>query len=215
MKKGIVTAIFLIFLPLYFVAQVSLHDSITYTFNIKTNPFAMLQGPIMYTSEYRLGFEKPVSLTSAIQVSASWLGKAFYENFIEAAADVNDILLINGYRFQAEYKYYLKSIRHRWMPFNGLYMAINGSYSQAKITTSDYKIHDEYISAIYEYIALKNGYQYCYGRYTFDFFYGLGIRDIIWKSNLSQQNQTLDKKNFVPFNSSLKILLGINIGIRL
>lgn len=175
----------------------------------------MLQGPIMFTSEYRIGIEKPVSLFSTIQVSGSFLGKAFYVNFMEAVNDMNDALLINGYRFQAEYKYYFLGKKREQYPFSGFYFSINGSYSQAKITTAYYKFHDEYISAVYEYAALKAGYQYCYKRYTFDIFYGMGIREVLWKSNIPQQNQNLDKKKFIPFNTPLKILLGINIGIRI
>lgn len=197
-------------------AQFENYTSVPRNINFKFNPLAMFQGPIMYTSEYRLGFEKPISTYSTFQILASYLDKAPYVYFMEAVVDENDLLIINGYRAQVEYRNYFLGRKQNILPFEGFYWAATGSYSHVKITTAYYKIKGEYIWATYRYLALKLGYQYAYNHYTFDFFYGMGIRDIIWDTNIQQNGANkLNKNDYVPFKSSIKILLGINIGYRL
>ncbi len=212
--------LFLIFSILIFslstLAQFEKYDSVPRTINFKFNPFAMFQGPIMYTAEYRFGFEKPISTYSTFQILASYLDKAPYVYFMEAVVDENDLLIINGYRAQVEYRNYFLGRKQGILPFEGFYWAANGSYSHVKITTAYNKLRDEYIWATYRYLALKVGYQYAFKHYTFDFFYGMGIRDIIWDTNIQQNGANkLNKDDYVPFKSSLKILLGVNIGYRL
>ncbi|GAB4459430.1 MAG: hypothetical protein Fur0028_13100 [Bacteroidales bacterium] len=212
--KILILLIFIVFFKLSLWSQIGNYDTIPHTLNIKCNPFAIFQGPILYTAEYRLGFEKTIATFSTVQVLGSYLNKAPYAYYIEAYN--NERLIIEGYRIQLEYKNYFWGRKHGVLPFEGFYWAINGSYSHVSITNSYYKLRNQNISATYQYLAVKLGYQYVYNHYTFDFYYGMGFRDIIWQTNIPQNGgNTLNKYDFVPFKNSLKILLGINIGFRI
>lgn len=213
-KLFLIFSFFILFFPTY--AQFEKKDSSYRTINVKFNPFAMFQGPIVYTAEYRLGFEKPISTYSTFQILVSYLDKAPYVYFIESLMDNNDLLIINGYRAQVEFRNYFLDKKHGIFPFEGFYFAANGSYSHVNITTAYYRFRNEYIWATYRYLSLKLGYQYVYKHYTFDLFYGIGIRDIIWDTNIQQNSSNkLNKDDFVPFKGSIKILLGLNFGYRL
>jgi len=202
-------------MPMYAQWEQSLEHK-NYSINIKTNPFVVFQGPILYTAEYRLGIEKPIATFSTLQIMAAYLNKSPYVYLAEAAMSYNDELLIHGYRFQAEYKYYFLGRKQGIYPFEGFYISANASYSKAYITNYYFKMRNQWIQATYQYLALKLGYQYVHNNYTFDFFYGMGYRDIIWQSNLPHSNTNkLNRGDFVPFDNALKILLGINIGYRI
>jgi len=204
---------FFIIVPIF--AQWDNQYNKSYILNIKINPFTILQGPILYTAEYRLGFEKPIATFSTIQIMAAYLNKSPYVYLAESAMSFNEELIINGYRFQAEYKYYFLARKKGTSTFEGFYTAANASYSKAHITNYYYKMRNQGIDATYQYIALKLGYQHTVNSYTFDFFYGMGYRDITWLSNLPHSNtQNLNRGNFVPFDNAIKILLGFNIGFR-
>lgn len=208
--------VWLVCTPFQSKAQLGTYDTVPHTFNVKCNPFAIFQGPILYTAEYRLGFEKPIAPFSTIQILGSYLNKAPYVFFIEASNNYNDLLIITGYRLQIEYKNYFLGRKQGIYPFEGYYWAINGSYAHANITDSYYKLRNQGIMATYQYLATKLGYQYAYKHYTFDFFYGMGYRDINWRTNIPQNgSNTLKRKDFIPFDNSLKILLGVNIGFRI
>ena len=212
--KILILLIFIVFFKLSLWSQIGNYDTIPHTLNIKCNPFAIFQGPILYTAEYRLGFEKTIATFSTIQILGAYLNKAPYAYYIEAYN--NERLIIEGYRIQIEYKNYFLGRKHGVLPFEGFYWAINGSYAHASITDSYYKLRNQSISATYQYLAVKLGYQYAYNHYTFDFYYGMGFRDIIWQTNIPQNGgNTLNKYDFVPIKNSLKILLGINIGFRI
>ena len=120
--------LFLIFSILIFslstLAQFEKYDSVPRTISFKFNPFAMFQGPIMYTAEYRFGFEKPISTYSTFQILASYLDKAPYVYFMEAVVDENDLLIINGYRAQVEYRNYFLGRKQGILPFEGFYWAV-------------------------------------------------------------------------------------------
>ncbi|NSW46167.1 MAG: hypothetical protein HPY79_10180 [Bacteroidales bacterium] len=207
---------FIFITPTYAQWNDSFEQHKTYILNIKTNPFTIFQGPILYTAEYRLGFEKPIATFSTIQIMAAYLGKSPYVYLAEAAMSYNDEIKINGYRFQAEYKYYFLARKKGTSPFEGFYTAANASYSKAYITNYYFKMRAQGINATYQYIALKFGYQHTVNNYTFDFFYGMGYRDITWQSNLPYSNtQKLNRGDFVPFDNAIKILLGFNIGFRI
>lgn len=208
--------LFFIILKFSLYSQIGTYDTIPHSINIKCNPFTVFQGPIMFTSEYRLGFEKPIATFSTIQVMGSFLGKAPYVYYFEAVNNTNDYLIIKGFRIQVEYKNYFMGQKYGTYPFEGFYWSVNGSYAHANITNSYYSLKGQKISATYQYIALKIGYQYAYKHYTFDFFYGMGYRNINWHTNIPNSGiGSLNKKDFIPFDTPLKILLGLNIGYRL
>lgn len=208
--------IFFVTLKSTLYSQIDTYDMPLRTLNIKCNPFTVFQGPIMFVSEYRLGFEKPIATFSTIQIMGSYLSKAPYVYYFEAVNNMNDYLIIEGYRMQIEYKNYFLGRKHGNYPFEGFYWSINGSYAHASITNSYYSLKGQKISATYQYLALKLGYQYAFNHYTFDFFYGMGYRNINWHSNIPNSGiGTLNKKDFVPFDTPIKILLGLNIGYRL
>lgn len=208
--------IFFVLLNSTTYSQIKTYDTIPQTINIKCNPFTMFQGPILFTSEYRLGFEKPIATFSTIQVIGSYLGKAPYVYYFEAVNNINDFLIIKGYRLQMEYKNYFMGRKYGTYPFEGFYWSINGSYAHATITNPYYRLKEQNISATYQYLALKLGYQYAHNNYTFDFYYGMGYKNINWHSNISNSGiVSLNKKDFVPFDTPIKILLGLNIGYRI
>src|SRR6478609_283611 len=68
---------------------------------IKTSPLAMLQGPILGFSEYRLQYERALTPSHAILISMSYLGKgifsdSFYSNF--SFSNPYATTQYNGYR---------------------------------------------------------------------------------------------------------------------
>lgn len=111
------------------------------TFYLKSNPLAVLVGPILGTSEYRLAVEAVANNRISYQISGSYLSKSIlfslFQNDSTNAPLASDFKF-PGYRLQGEARLYIlkfqkeKSIKENVVP-SGLYTAVNVSYSFAEL----------------------------------------------------------------------------------
>lgn len=176
---------------------------------IKTSPFSVVAGPIVFTSEYRLAYETVLADNQSLQIGISYLGKSWYASLMENADSVQsqDKLLIKGVRVQLTYKIFLTEEKAP----EGLYVAPHFSYSYCEFSTKYLNGHNYYIKAIYVNYNGLIGYQFIYDRLVLDAFCGLGYKDNTWLEHYRQSNSILDDEEF---NSGhLKIYLGMNIGL--
>lgn len=106
---------------------------------LKINPFPILQGPIVNTSEYRIGLEFVGGKRLTYQVAGSYLSKSilFRTNLIpDSTRALSDLFEFPGYRVQAQVRYFFiksrfgKSIEDYLSP-SGLYIALHSSYAAA------------------------------------------------------------------------------------
>jgi hypothetical protein len=180
---------------------------------LKTNPFTIVQGPIPYVSEFRLAYEHVTSERTSIQISGSYLAKGFMLLISEAATSPPINLKVLGYRFQAEFRYYLIKRKKEICAPTGIYIAPLFSYSNARISNKSNVLQDEYYNITYTNYCLKFGIQIIKNNLAFDPFVGLGYRDNIWQEHFNNATNVMNKKD-IPFysNNPLKILLGFNAG---
>jgi len=180
---------------------------------LKTNPFAFPVGSIPLTSEFRLAYETVLSTRSSLQISGSYLGKGLLTTFIEASSVPPIVLKVRGFRFQAEYKYYLLNNKEQTKAPKGLYVALQYSYSRAKITDKKNVLQDEYILITYTNYCFKVGFQIINKNLAFDPYIGIGYRDNIWLEHFNNVSTYASKEDYELFPySPLKILLGFNAG---
>ncbi len=173
---------------------------------LKTNPFVFPIGTIPITSEFRLAYETVLSQRSSIQISGSYLGKGIILTIAEAGSVPPIVLKVRGFRFQAEYKYYLLNHKDQTIAPEGLYIALQYSYSRAKVTEKNNVLQDKSDLIIYSNYCLKSGFQIINKNLAFDPFIGIGFRDNVWKEYY------ISKKGFEVYPGPLKILLGFNAG---
>ena len=180
---------------------------------LKTNPFTIVQGPIPYASEFRLAYEHVTSERTSIQIAGSYLSKGFLMIMSEAATNPPINLKIRGYRFQAEFRYYLIKRKDGTIAPRGIYIAPLFSYSNAKISNKKNVLKDEYYNITYTNYCLKFGVQIIKKNLAFDPFIGFGYRDNIWQEHFNNATTVMNKKD-IPFYSDnqLKVLFGFNAG---
>lgn len=101
---------------------------------IKTNPFAILWGPIPLTSEYKLIVEVPSSRYQSVQVGISIFRKSPVIGIMEMQTNsqYDPKLIISGFRLQAANKFYW--IRKKFASPFGFFIAPHVSYSNARIS---------------------------------------------------------------------------------
>ncbi len=181
---------------------------------IKTNPLPIIHGPIIYTAEYRLVYEKAIAPEQAILIGGSYLGKSIYLTMLEE----NDTayqnatghlkMTVNGFRFQFAYKLYFAKNAPK-----GFYIAPYFSYSQARFSTKYLKQYDDYIKATFMNYDIIVGYQALItDKIALDIFSGLGYRENTWVEHFSQTTTPMDEPPPPIYNGWLKIILGCNIG---
>lgn len=179
---------------------------------LKTNPFVFPLGSIPLTSEFRIAYETVLSQRSSIQISGSYLGKGLLTTFAEAATVPPIVLKVRGFRFQAEYKYYLLNHKDQANAPKGLYVSLQYSYSRARITDKKNILQDEYILITYTNYCFKTGFQIINKNLAFDPFIGIGYRDNVWLEHFNNVTSYASKNDYEPFPGPLKILLGFNAG---
>jgi hypothetical protein len=192
------------------------NDSLTNLFPkphiyLKTNPLCMLQGPIIFTSEFRLSAERMTAKKQSFQITAGYLGKGAYLYLFESMQNSNYEFKVNGARFGLEYRIYLFD-KNNPKP-EGMYIAPAFSYSYAKITDAYSSSRNEYIQATFINYTIKGGYQLIRNKLALDFFYGLGYKDNTWTMNQNQSFSVLPNNDFELFPGNLKLILGFNVGI--
>ena len=153
---------------------------------LKTNPLALLQGPIpFYSAEARLGFEGIASDHLTYQGSAGYifLSPIFNALIGNAPGVFGGNLRMPGYRFQGEVRYYYiklynkKKLSKVFLP-SGLYVGLNASYASADFKAKDIPVQK--IDFTQMNVNLIGGAQLMYNDlFGLDVFAGLGYKNNI------------------------------------
>jgi hypothetical protein len=179
MKKTCIGFLFLMVLVISTLQTAAQNEVQDYKFTLKTNPLAVLNGPINIlgvipiTGEYKILFETKVSPKSSIQIGAGYLGPSALLNLDRLAGEDSEIsgIKTSGFRGQAGYRYFLS--RDLSAP-EGFYVGPHVSYAAAKIVNKD-DPGDE-VAATKLNISIFTGYQLITsGGFTLDVFMGMGL----------------------------------------
>lgn len=179
---------------------------------LKTNPLAIIWGPIPFTAEYRLVIESFTAPNQSIQLGASYLGKSIILTLLEDNnTNMFDLdLIVKGFRFQCAYKYYFYQKNETF----GFYVSPFFSYSMAKFTNRYYNTYDEHVKATYINYNIIAGYQAgIMNIFILDIFAGFGYRDNYWIENFNQTVSSIDDSDLYFYDMHLKLILGFNAGI--
>lgn len=183
---------------------------------IKTNPLAILWGPVPLTSEYRLVAEITTGRTKSAQIGISYLGISPVWKVFEKIAQVPGYyqLKVKGWRIQVAHKFYLIS-RRRYAPF-GFYVSPNVSYSNARLSfgLNNY-VRQNYYDFRHLNANLLIGVQVGRNsRITMDIFGGLGYKQNTVHHHVNNYRIIpFDTNDFGEFyNSAVKLTFGINFG---
>lgn len=192
----------------------------------KTNPLAIIWGPIPLTSEYRVMGEFVIDRNISTQVGFSGLLKSPILTLIEDSTrqDYELPLVVNGFRFQASGKYYLNSLLHKWrlgrdMPApEGFYIGPHVSYSTARFTDRYWRNYDVYLRISHFNVNLMGGYQYLLGHgLVLDLFVAGGYKRNWWQEKgLAGVVTAVNSDELGAFyRSNLSLFIGFNMGIAL
>ncbi len=180
---------------------------------IKSNPLAILWGPIPFTAEYRMVAEITTGRTQSDQIGISYLGTSPIWSIIEKAAQVPTKyqLRLRGFRIQVAHRFYLIG-RKQYAPF-GFYVSPLVSYSNAQISLRYYK--QTYLDFSHFNANLLVGLQV--GRnsnFTMDMFAGLGYKKNTVLIHVNNHRIIpFDTKDLGDlYNSPIKLTVGINFG---
>jgi hypothetical protein len=178
---------------------------------IKTNPIAILWGPIPYTAEFRLVYENLVVPRQSLLIGASFLGKSMVltmQEMADTTLQYQAKTKVSGFRIQLEYRYYFKSkYDENW----GYYIAPHFSFSKASFTDG----YNGLIGYAWEFRYLDYGLivgnQTVLSRRALDIWCGLG-----YKKHLAywiEPTKTKPTDDFYDFMPDIKIYFGFNFGI--
>lgn len=110
------------------------------SFYFKTNPLAIIQGPIPGVAEYRAGFEAMAAPRLSYQPSVSYIGKSPLFNILLPDTGFGlsgRDFMISGYRLQGQLRYYYLNFHGNdlssLMRPSGLYVGLHSSFSTATI----------------------------------------------------------------------------------
>ena len=183
---------------------------------LKTNPLAILWGPIPFTAEYRLISEITTGQRHSEQIGISFLNTSPLWKIIEKTTPISSKykLKTKGWRIQYAHRFYLIK-RKKYAPF-GFYVSPTISYSNAQISIG---LLNYYRKSYYNFsnlnINLLLGYQFGKNsRFTVDIFSGIGYKkNTVFYHVNSYKITPFDTKDFGEFyNSDLKLSIGINFG---
>lgn len=178
---------------------------------IKTNPFAILWGPIPFTAEYRLVYEAKVFKGQSILIGGSLLGKSMMltmAELIDTTMQYQAKTVVRGFRLQLEYRFYFKNkYDGRW----GYYLTPHFSFSKAQFTDDYYRLQGYATEFRYLDYGLIAGNQNVIGKSALDIWFGLG-----YKKNIAywiQPNKIEEIEDFESFSPDVKFYFGFNFGI--
>ena len=185
---------------------------------IKTNPAAILWGPIVLTSEYRVMIEMPSSKNQAMQFGISYLGKSPIWSAFEKQVNLTSIhkihFVVTGLRVQVANKFYL--VRKKYGSPFGFYVSPLVSYSNARISISRATAYrNSYYDVTQFSASIIAGVQVGRNKkFTADLFGGIGYKKNTWYHHLNSHRVIpFDTEDFGDFyNSPVKLTLGINFG---
>ena len=177
---------------------------------LKTNPFTLITGPIVYTSEYRLTIESVTFKKQSLQVGVSYLGKGPLLRTLENDTSAHqDKLKVNGFRFQFSYKFYFSK-----KTLLGFYLSPTLSYSTVKFKNALQPQVGTFYHVIYENFGLLAGYQFLINKkLALDFFFGYGNKYNYWYEVRDFKYTDSDETNRYFIREPIKIYLGFNIGL--
>ena len=186
---------------------------------LKSNPLAVLWGPIPFTGEYRLLTEITSGRTRSVQFGVSYLGKSLIWKVAETSTKTPPYyqLKVNGWRVQVAYRFYLIS-RRRYAPF-GFYVSPMVSYSNAQISVGLERYYRQvYFDFRHFNSNLVIGVQM--GRntdITMDIFAGFGYKkNKVYYHVDNTRIIPYDTRGFGDFyNNPYKFIFGINFGYAL
>lgn len=188
---------------------------------LKTNPFPVLSGPILLTSEYRLLYETPITHDQSITAGMSYLNKnliiTIFSPIDSAFNQIWKSLIIRGFRGQLIYKYFLYNSevpKKKYGPL-GVYIGSSLSYSSVKISEEfANRRYNYYMKISYFNINALFGFQYILFRnISIDLFAGLGYKNNIVIENFTNQSQIITNPlNAIPELKHIKATLGFNLG---
>lgn len=195
---------------------------------LKSNPLPLLWGSIPLTSEWRIMGEIATSRYQASQIGVSYLDKSpvfkLFENNIPNQPG-QPKFLVQGFRFQAGHKFYISKFleknfgvvnSHDYAPY-GFYIGPHFSYSTAKLTTKYYNSFDVYYKCTHVNLNILAGYQSeIFDEIVFDIFTGFGYKQNTWidVQNTVSTAKTVNTEELGRYyNSHLKIIIGINVGM--
>ncbi|TVR77044.1 MAG: hypothetical protein EA412_12205 [Chitinophagaceae bacterium] len=173
---------------------------------LKTNPFALLISQNPLTAEFRVLYERTNGLKQSYNIGASYLYANFITRyFFNEFKDTTGIdLVVNGFRVQAGYKFYLS--KDQYSP-TGIYVSPHASYSLAKINPRGF-IND-YLKVYYINANLLLGWQFFFlDKIAVDLFTGLGYR----YNYIMSKDRFSTSEDFELLNNGVKFSLGINFG---
>lgn len=167
---------------------------------LKSNPFAVFQGPMKWSSEYRMTFEHVLRSRKSYVLSASYLGRSVMDNIFN-----NDIFVkkYQGFRGQAMLRFYLSK---KYYSPRGFYVGPHASFSYLEKRESyNLYLHKEYLS--YANVNFIAGYQTIIGKtLTFEIYGGLGV-----KQNTRLQRDS-SNGNDNSQNTNIKFSFGSSVG---
>ncbi|WMJ73430.1 hypothetical protein RCC89_09680 [Cytophagaceae bacterium ABcell3] len=176
---------------------------------IKTSPLAMIQGPIIFTSEYRLSIEKAVGKQLSAQMGLSYLGPSnllSLDEFILAETGQHVNTETNGFRLQATFKYFLSD-----EVMDGFYIGPHFSYSYAEFTersNPQTAIRMHYRNAVF-----MGGWQKPFAKFlVIDFFTAIGGRNNLIEA-VERTGTLYDNVVDSEQIRGIKLMLGFNIGV--
>jgi hypothetical protein len=177
----------------------------------KTNPFAIFWGSIPFTSEYRLMEEFRINLNQTFTIGASYLGMS---PIVALAVNANrgngqPKRIIQGFRFQAAYKYYPEK---EYFPPEGYYVGTMVSYSSAIFTYQQANVFQYYLKMRYFNLTFIAGRQYFFGNCALDIFIGMGYKNNTYEEYFLNNYKYFDPKDFPLLNTHFKFVAGMNIG---
>lgn len=177
---------------------------------LKTNPFTIITGPIVYTSEYRLTIEAVTFKKQSFQAGLSYLGKGPLLRALEKDTSIQqEKLNVNGFRFQFSYKFYFSK-----KTLLGFYLSPTVSYSTVKFKSAQQPQAGTFYHVIYENFGLLAGYQFLINKkLAFDFFFGYGNKYNYWYEVRDFKYTDSDETNRYFIREPIKIYLGFNMGL--
>ncbi len=181
----------------------------------KTNPLAMLWGPIPLTSEFKILQEFTTHPFQSLQVGFSVLRKSPFLLLFEdtLTAGTNDHYVVKGWRFQIAKRYYMQSTYYS--PY-GIYISPSFSISSAKISTELALRSGYFLKATHYNASILVGAQpILFDLIAVDVFGGLGIQDKIWQEHNVQQGivKPLNLRDLGMMDWPVKITAGFSIGL--
>jgi hypothetical protein len=171
---------------------------------LKTNPFAILSGPIPLTAEYRLGVEQVMGSHRSVLISCSYLNQSPIDWFTKIRSPQT---VLSGFRAQTMCRWYLT--KKSYAP-DGFYLGPHVSYAYLDVSEKLANTPQRRLEFL-NYMSANAlvGYQVVFGHaISLELFSGLGInRRISYFRNFSTANIDVDRYGFqFTFGSNLGVV---------